>query len=79
MERDGLVQRKKDATDGRILRIFLTERGRRLKEVLEPAAAALIHQMFAPFAAEEYKTLSLQIARLRKSVPKVDSTVKEQD
>jgi hypothetical protein len=50
-----------------------------LKEVLEPAAAALIHQMFAPLAAEEYKTLSLQIARLRKSVPKVDSTVKEQD
>ncbi len=71
MERDGLLQRKKDKTDGRVSRVFLTNRGRILKSALEPAAAALIREMFATLAPEEYKSLSTQIARLRKAVPKV--------
>jgi hypothetical protein len=37
---------------------------------LEPAAAALIEEMFATLTPEEYHTLSNQIAHLRKTVPK---------
>ena len=70
MERDGHIQRKKDRTDGRVSRVFLTQRGRILKGSLEPAAAALIHQMFATIAPEDYKSLSTQIAHLRKAVSK---------
>ncbi len=70
MERDGLVQRKKDKTDGRVSRVFLTDRGRILKTSLEPAAATLIREMFATLAPKEYHSLSTQIAHLRKTVPK---------
>jgi DNA-binding MarR family transcriptional regulator len=70
MERDGHIQRKKDKTDGRVSRVFLTQRGRILKGSLEPAAAALIQQMFATIAPEDYKSLSTQIAHLRKAVSK---------
>jgi DNA-binding MarR family transcriptional regulator len=70
MERHGLIQRRKDTTDGRVSRVFLTERGRVLKMALEPAAAALIEEMFATLTPEEYHTLSNQIAHLRKTVPK---------
>jgi DNA-binding MarR family transcriptional regulator len=72
MERDGLVQRKKDKTDGRVSRVFLTDRGRVLKSALEPAAAALILEMFATLAPEEYQSLATQIAHLRKAVSKAD-------
>ncbi len=68
MERHGFVRRRKDRTDGRILRIFLTERGRVLKKVLEPAAAALIQEMFVTLTPEEYNALYSQIAHLRKAV-----------
>jgi len=70
MERHGSVQRKKDKTDGRVSRVFLTERGRVLKSSLEPAAAALIREMFATLTPEDYNHLALQIASLRKAVPK---------
>ncbi|WP_417609547.1 MarR family winged helix-turn-helix transcriptional regulator [Parasphingorhabdus sp.] len=40
MERDGLIIRKKDANDGRVQRIWLTERGRDLREPAIEAAMA---------------------------------------
>jgi DNA-binding MarR family transcriptional regulator len=79
MERLGLVRRKKDKADGRILRIFLTERGRILKKTLEPAAAALIQEMFVTFAPEEYNALSSHIARLRNAVAKPIRSMEEQN
>jgi hypothetical protein len=41
-----------------------------LKSALEPAAAALIQELFATLAPEEYEFLSTQIVHLRKTVPK---------
>jgi DNA-binding MarR family transcriptional regulator len=70
MQRLGLVQRKKDESDGRVLRIFLTKQGRLLKETLEPGAAKLIEEMFATLGTQEYKALSNQIAHLRKTIPR---------
>ena len=40
MERDGLIIRKKDANDGRVQRIWLTERGRDLRDPAIEAAMA---------------------------------------
>tara|TARA_R110002049_G_scaffold99343_1_gene242143 strand:- start:451 stop:888 length:438 start_codon:yes stop_codon:yes gene_type:complete len=40
MERDGLIIRKKDANDGRVQRICLTERGRDLRDPAIEAAMA---------------------------------------
>jgi len=47
MERDGLIRRKKDRSDGRISRIVLTAAGRSLRKSLKADAAALIGDMFA--------------------------------
>jgi DNA-binding MarR family transcriptional regulator len=41
MVRDGLVTRVPDAHDGRVSRIYLTERGRGLRDELVPRAAAV--------------------------------------
>jgi DNA-binding MarR family transcriptional regulator len=65
MERHRLVQRKKDKSDGRVSRVFLTNRGRTLRQELEPAAASLILEMFATLAPEEFRSLSAQITHLR--------------
>jgi DNA-binding MarR family transcriptional regulator len=70
MERDGLVQRKKDLADGRISRIFLTKRGASLKGTLAPAAAALIDDMFVTLTPGEYRDLAKQVAHLRQAVSK---------
>ena len=40
MERDGLIIRKKDANDGRVQRIWLTERGQDLRDPAIEAAMA---------------------------------------
>ncbi len=70
MERKGYIERKKDRIDGRVSRVFLRERGRILKRSLEPAAAALIRELFATLAPEDYQALAAQIAHLRAAVPK---------
>ncbi len=41
MERAGLVARKDDPKDRRAIRVFLTDKGRRLKEQLEPIGKEL--------------------------------------
>src|SRR5689334_9281109 len=38
MERSGLVQRKPDSRDKRMLRVYLTEHGRSLEPILTPLA-----------------------------------------
>ncbi len=68
MERDGLVQRKKDRADGRISRITLTPCGAALQHTLAPAAAALIQEMFATLTPDEYQNLASQVAHLRQAM-----------
>ncbi len=75
MERDGLVQRKKDLVDGRVSRIFLTKRGASLKGTLAPAAAALIDDMFVTLTPDQYRELAKQVAHLRRTVSKPASLV----
>ena len=40
MERDGFVTRRKDATDGRVQRVWLTDKARALQAPATTAAAA---------------------------------------
>ncbi len=53
MERDGLIQRRQDPTDGRAQRIWLTEQARALEGVATAAAEAVNAQALAGLAAEE--------------------------
>lgn len=53
MERDGLVVRKKDASDGRVQRVWLTKRGRDLRCPAVEAAMAENAQALACLSEDE--------------------------
>lgn len=64
MERDGLVTRRKDETDGRVQRVWLTERARALQG---PATAAAMEENAAALSAlstEERATLLSLMQRI---------------
>ena len=57
MVRDGLVTRAPDPDDGRLSRIYLTERARSLRDELVPLAAAVNGEILNPLTADEARTL----------------------
>lgn len=64
MERDGLVKRRPDPTDGRITRIHLTQRGRALRDQLVPKAMAVNLRMGERLTPPEVKTLRRLLTKL---------------
>ena len=57
MVRDGLVTRAHDPDDGRLSRIYLTERARSLRDELVPLAAAVNGEILNPLTADEARTM----------------------
>lgn len=53
MERDGLVVRRGDKTDGRVRRVYLTDRARRLRDPAIRAAMAENADALAPLSPAE--------------------------
>lgn len=66
MVRDGLVRRERDNQDRRRSRIFLTERGRSLRDTLVPCAVAVNTTATRSFSAAERRQL---LALLRRLIP----------
>ena len=64
MVRDGLVRREADPDDGRISRIFLTDRGRSLRDQLVPRAAAVNAANAQKLTPSEGRTLKRLIGKL---------------
>jgi DNA-binding MarR family transcriptional regulator len=64
MVRDGLVKRVGDPADGRISRIYLTDRGRSLKDQLVPRAAAVNAATLQPLSPSEGRTLRRLLAKV---------------
>lgn len=58
MEERGLVRRERDQRDRRIWRIWLTEDGRKLEEVLPPLAIDIIEKTLHGLSEEERQHLS---------------------
>jgi DNA-binding MarR family transcriptional regulator len=58
MEERGLVRRERDSRDRRIWRIWLTDAGRQLEEVLPPIAMEIREQAMAGIPTDERKLLS---------------------
>ena len=71
MQRRGLIRRQRSAVDRRVSQILLTEKGRRLRAVLEPAAATLVTEIFAALSAEDYTEFARQIRVLRTHLGRV--------
>lgn len=64
MVRDGLVRREGDPHDRRITRIYLTDRGRALREELVPKAAAVNAATLGRLSASEGRQLRRLLAKL---------------
>ncbi|QWC56547.1 MarR family transcriptional regulator [Erythrobacter sp. 3-20A1M] len=57
MERDGLIRRERDQADGRVQRVWLTKRGRSLRDPATQAADGVNRDMLASFSCEEQQRL----------------------
>jgi DNA-binding MarR family transcriptional regulator len=64
MVRDGLVARRSDASDGRVSRIHLTDRGRSLRDELIPKAVAVNTTTMARLTTAEGTTLKRLLGKL---------------
>lgn len=53
MENDGLIYRKPDKEDKRVVRIFLTKEGQSLKEKIENIVLAFNYELFEKISPEE--------------------------
>ena len=64
MARDGLVTRAPDPEDGRLSRIYLTERARSLSDELVPLAAAVNEEILNGLTANEARTMRRLLTKL---------------
>jgi DNA-binding MarR family transcriptional regulator len=64
MARDGLVERRPDARDGRISRIYLTKRGGALRDELVPRAVAVNERNLARLSQTEARALYKILTKL---------------
>ena len=64
MVRDGFVTRAPDPNDGRLSRIYLTERARSLRDELVPLAAAVNEEILNELTASESRTLRRLLTKL---------------
>jgi DNA-binding MarR family transcriptional regulator len=64
MVRDGLVTRAPDPNDGRVSRIYLTDRGRALRDELVPQAMGVNAMNLARLTPSEGQTLRRLLAKL---------------
>ncbi|GFE69144.1 MarR family winged helix-turn-helix transcriptional regulator [Chroococcus sp. FPU101] len=64
MEERGLVRRERDSSDRRVWRIWLTQEGRELEEVLPPLAWELCEQTMHGFSPQEREIVSKWINQM---------------
>ncbi len=68
MERAGFVERRPDAEDQRVSRVYLTDAGRNIRDAVEGALRQLEEQTFAGFSQEERTLLSQFLLRIRNNL-----------
>jgi DNA-binding MarR family transcriptional regulator len=74
MERDGLVQRVRNKHDRRQINIFLTEKGRTLRDVLTPCAISSNVSAVQGFSEDEVQLLHTFLLRMITSLEQALST-----
>jgi MarR family transcriptional regulator, organic hydroperoxide resistance regulator len=75
MEVEGLVRRIRDTKDRRVVRIFVTKRGRRTYEKLLPHAAEIISAITAGMSPNEADLLRQLLARATKNIQDYHQTM----
>ena len=64
LEKKGVVARRPDENDGRVLRVFLTKMGRELKEKLIPCAQEVLTKSGKNLTKEELAQFKLTLNRI---------------
>src|SRR5579875_3067159 len=68
MEANGIVRRERDTNDRRKIRIFLTEKGRRLKRTLLPSAIEVVQIATRRLTREQLDGLLAALAIVQESL-----------
>jgi len=65
MERDGWIERQRDAADQRVVRVRLTEKARALQEEVRAALRELDEEMASALSPEERRILRASLLKVR--------------
>ncbi len=68
MERAGFIERRQDAEDQRVSRVYLTDAGRNIRDAVEGVLRELEEQTFAGFSSEEHTLLNQFLLRIRNNL-----------
>jgi DNA-binding MarR family transcriptional regulator len=68
MERAGFIERRRDAEDRRVSRVYLTDAGRNIRGAIEEVWRELEEQTFADFSSEERALLNQFLLRIRNNL-----------
>jgi DNA-binding MarR family transcriptional regulator len=68
MEAAGLLRREPHPTDGRLVRLVLTDRGRELEQIIGPEMRALSEQTLTGFSTEERAELIKALRRVHRNL-----------
>ena len=72
MENRGLIERRREGSDSRKVFIYLTEEGRALRDVLIPAAVAVLEKATRRLSAKEADTLRQLLSRILETLDEGD-------
>lgn len=73
MEKAGLITRKQDEADQRILRVYLTEKGKEICEELKKIMPVLNEQCFGNFTEEEKETFKYLLEKMAENIEKINN------
>jgi len=68
MVRQGHLERRSDPADKRVVRVFLTQRGRELEQVLTPLSTEVLHRTFEGFTPDEQEFFIRLLKRALRNV-----------
>jgi DNA-binding MarR family transcriptional regulator len=68
MERAGFIERRRDAEDRRVSRVYLTDAGRNIRGAIEEVWRELEEQTFTDFSSEERALLNQFLLRIRNNL-----------
>jgi DNA-binding MarR family transcriptional regulator len=72
MERVGLVRRVPDGADRRLVRVYLTEAGARLRALMPSATRAVAERALEGFTAEERERFAAFLRRMNRTLESAD-------
>ncbi|EYE89527.1 MarR family transcriptional regulator [Fervidicella metallireducens AeB] len=72
MEKTGLIIRKQDKEDQRILRVYLTDKGKEMCEELKKIMPVLNEQCFGNFTEEEKETFKYLLEKMADNIEKIN-------